>query len=71
MKSSRKQMADKKITKKIWNDLGIEKVSRKHGFQLVRKALNTWVRFQAQNASLLKKKRLLEQEIAEIESKIS
>ncbi len=64
------QKEKSKLARSIWKDLGIEKVSKKYGFAEVRRALNTWTRFQATNASLLKKKAALEESIREIEKRI-
>lgn len=60
----------KKLNNKIWKALNIEKVIKDYGFKDVKMSLSKWIKYQQENAKLLKEKRTLEDKLAEIASKL-
>jgi|WetSurMetagenome_2_1015567.scaffolds.fasta_scaffold1793019_2 hypothetical protein len=59
-----------RVNKAIWKSLGIERAIKKYGFIQVKSAINTWSRYQTENAKLLREKRELEQKLSEIDKKL-
>ena len=66
----KKEEAIQKQTRLVWKSLKIESAIKKYGFSVVKSALNRWIKYQQENAKLLKEKGLLESKLAEIENKL-
>lgn len=66
----RKQDTVIKNNKKIWKSLGLEKCIKIYGIETVKRALNSWIKYQQENAKIFKEKAKLEARLLEIKSKI-
>lgn len=69
-KQQKKAEQARKLNRQIWKLLNIERAVEKYGFPATKAAIVKWVNYQRENAKLLREKRELESQLAEIESKL-
>ena len=72
MKTFREQKSEKtkKLNRKIWGALKIEKVVKIYGFPAVKYSIGKWLQYQRESSSLLKEQTKLKIKLSEIEDKL-
>lgn len=73
MKTYRERKSEKELqfVKKIWKFLKIEGAVKQFGQPSVQRAMNKWIKYQAENSKILKEKAKFEARLNEIKKKYS